>query len=58
MEPGRSCHMSRDVRKTEGINTQFKTTMKEGGYSDMIATVSVLQLNGSIKQVMVSTQGS
>ena len=38
-----------------------KTTMKEEGRSDMIATISVLQLNGSMNkatQVMMTTQGS
>ena len=45
----------------DDIDTQFKTTMKEEGRSDMIATNSVLQMNGSMNkatQVMMTTQGS
>ena len=50
-----TCHV------TSRRDTQFKTTMNEGGCSDMIATISVLQLNGSMNkatQVMMRTQGS
>ena len=42
---------------SRALGTRLKNTMKEGGHSDMIATISVLQLNKAT-QVMMTTQGS